>query len=493
VIRRAVIFSGVARECRLEVSLRNTKRTLIVTLVCVFATSFSPLRIDAQQAVPQPSGKTKIILDTDIGDDVDDAFALALAMRSPEVEMVGITTAWGDTALRARLVQRFLKENGAAEIPIAVGIATKSTANFSQSRWAQDGSPFKRKLDAVDFLLEQARKAPGEITLVAIGPLTNVGAAIERDAATFKKFKRVVLMGGSIRKGYGDLGYAPDHGPQPEYNIYSDVAAAQKLFASGVPVFMMPLDSTQLMLDEVKRNILFSAGTAMTNSLAALYYQWVESNRTPTAMLFDVMAVVYVVQPELCPVTEFHITVDAQGFTRPGAGATNASACLASDSEKFFHFVLPRLTQSSRVAVNLRMSVTGTTNPGPSETSPTIGGSVSAFVAAFDNLDWPTFPARFSEKPTIFHPSAPNIRRIDTPGEFEKAWPGVFERIKKNSHRIVAPHMDLQPRDLRIEKLSLVTFHIEDRNVLDRRMPVMKRDSGEWKIAHIHASNLEAP
>jgi len=344
VIRRAVIFSGVARECRLEVSLRNTKRTLIVLLVCVIATSFSPLRIDAQQAVPQPSGKTKIILDTDIGDDVDDAFALALAMRSPEKEMVGITTAWGDTALRARLVQRFLKENGAAEIPIAVGIETKSYANFSQSRWAQDGLPFERKLDAVDFLLEQARKAPGEITLVAIGPLTNVGAAIERDAATFNKFKRVVLMGGSIRKGYGDLGFAPDHGPQPEYNIYSDVAAAQKLFASGVPIFMMPLDSTELMLDEVKRNILFSAGTAMTNSLAALYYQWVERNRTPTATLFDVMAVVYVVQPELCPVTEFHITVDAQGFTRPGAGATNASACLASDSEKFFHFVLPRLT-----------------------------------------------------------------------------------------------------------------------------------------------------
>jgi inosine-uridine nucleoside N-ribohydrolase len=112
---------------------------------------------------------------------------------------------------------------------------------------------------------------------------------------------------------------------------------------------MMPLDSTELMLDEVKRNILFSAGTAMTNSLAALYYQWVERNRTPTATLFDVMAVVYVLQPELCPVTEFHITVDAQGFTRPGAGPANASACLASDSEKFFRFVLPRLMQSPRL------------------------------------------------------------------------------------------------------------------------------------------------
>ena len=77
----------------------------------------------AQSVPPQvPAAKIKIILDTDVGDDIDDAFALALAMRSPEIEIVGITTAWGDTTLRARLVQRFLKENSAAEIPIAVGI-----------------------------------------------------------------------------------------------------------------------------------------------------------------------------------------------------------------------------------------------------------------------------------------------------------------------------------------------------------------------------------
>ena len=325
------------------------KPRIVMCLLCSAALlRAGPTVSEAQSGAAQaPAAKTKIILDTDIGDDIDDAFALALAMRSPEIEMVGITTAWGDTTLRARLVQRFLKENGAPEIPIAVGIETKSNANFSQARWAQDGDEFHKRLEAVDFLLEQARKAPGEITLVAIGPLTNIGAAMERDATTFKKFKRVVLMGGSIKKGYGDLGYAPDHGPQPEYNIYSDVAAAQKLFASGVPIFMMPLDSTQLMLDEVKRNILFSAGTAMTSSLAALYYQWAERNRTPTATLFDVMAVAYVAQPGLCPVVQFHITVDAQGFTRPGAGAANASACLASDSEKFFHFVLPRLMVSA--------------------------------------------------------------------------------------------------------------------------------------------------
>ena len=322
-----------------------SKRLVLYAFVAGLLYAVGPTITRAQTALPAqpPPAKTKIILDTDIGDDIDDAFALALALRSPEVEILGITTAWGDTTLRARLTQRFLKENGAPEIPIAVGIQTKSAANFSQARWAQDGVPFEKRVDAVDFLLDQARKTPGEITLVAIGPLTNIAAAIDREAAAFKKFKRVVLMGGSIKRGYGDLGYTPDRGPQPEYNIYSDVAAAQKLFASGVPIFMMPLDSTQLLLDEVKRNILFSAGIPLTNSLAALYYQWTERNRAPTATLFDVMAMAYVVDPKLCPVTEFHITVDEKGMTRPTPGAPNASACLESDSEKFFHFLLPRL------------------------------------------------------------------------------------------------------------------------------------------------------
>ena len=294
----------------------------------------------------------KIILDTDIGDDIDDAFALALALRSPEIEVLGVTTAWGDTALRARLVNRFLKETGAEGIPVVAGIATKSKAIFSQSDWAREGQSAPAHLEAVEYLLAQARKTPGEITLVSIGPLTNIGAAIDRDAEGFRRFKRVVLMGGSIRRGYGDLGYGPDHGPDAEYNIHSDVLAAQKLFASGVPIFMMPLDSTQLLLDETKRTLLFSTGSKLTNALAALYFQWLKNTRTPTATLFDVMAVAYLAKPELCPVEAFHISVDEHGFTRPGPGTPNASACLSSDSERFFHFLLPRLTTNE----DLRMA-----------------------------------------------------------------------------------------------------------------------------------------
>jgi len=285
----------------------------------------------------------KVIIDTDIGDDIDDAFALALALRSPEIDVIGITTAWGNTELRARLANRLVHEAGSPNIPVLFGVPTTSKTNFTQSDWAQQGAISPAKGDAVKFLLDEARMRPGEVTLVAIGPLTNIGAAIDRDAEDFRKFKRVVLMGGSIRRGYGDLGYTPDRGPEPEYNIYSDVKAAQKLFSSGVPIFMMPLDSTQLLLDENKRTLLFSTGSQLTNALAALYFQWVRSTQTPTATLFDVMAVAYTVTPELCPTEPLHIAVDERGMTKSAPGSPNASACLASDSEKFFHFLLPRL------------------------------------------------------------------------------------------------------------------------------------------------------
>jgi purine nucleosidase len=304
------------------------------------------------QTVSAARAASKIVLDTDIGDDIDDAFALALALRSPEIELIGITTAWGDTALRAKLANRLVKEAGAQPIPVLAGVPTQSKSNFTQKQWASEGGVETVQPGAVEFLLDHAKKSPGEVTLVAIGPLTNIGAAIDRDAEGFRKFKRVVLMGGSIRRGYGDLGYEPDRGPEPEYNIRCDVKAAQKLLGSGVPVFMMPLDSTQLLLDENKRTLLFSTGSQLTNALAALYFQWVRSTRTPTATLFDAMAVAYAANPESCPVEAMHISVDEKGMTRPTPGTPNASACLSSDSEKFFHFLLPRLMKTNPRSTN---------------------------------------------------------------------------------------------------------------------------------------------
>jgi len=291
------------------------------------------------QSAPSVQSKEKIIIDTDIGDDIDDAFAVALALRSPEVHIVGITTTFGDTETRAKLVDRMLGETGRQDIPVAIGVHTDAKTSFGQRPYA-DGGHYARASHpaAVDFILEQIRKNPGGITLVCIGPLVNVGAMIDKDAQTFHKLKRVVIMGGSVDRGYGDP-YGPPTSPQPEWNIKNDVGSAQKLFASGVPLYVMPLDSTQLKLDEVKRAFLFRQGTPLTDALAVLYHQW--GQETPT--LFDPMTIAFIDDPNLCPVKPLKIVVDENGTTKRGPGAPNARVCLKSDPEAFFRFYLARV------------------------------------------------------------------------------------------------------------------------------------------------------
>jgi purine nucleosidase len=326
------------KQKRLPVS--GLAAVFISILVCAFSIA-SPVTLAQSPPAPQ-----KVIIDTDIGDDIDDAFAVALALRSPELQILGITTTFGDTETRAKLLDRFLAEAGRPEIPVAAGTPTPVKSTFTQRRYAESGHFAKpTHANAVDFLLQQIQRYPGEITLIAIGPPMNVGAAIEKDPATFRKLKRVVLMGGSIKRGYGDLGYGPPTPPQPEWNILNDIPSAQKLFASGVPLYVMPLDSTQLKMDEVKRAFLFSQGTPITDALTLLYHQW--GRETPT--LFDPMTIAFIVNPALCPVQPMHIRVDEKGFTRPDPGpstapnAPNAQVCLDSNPDAFFRFYLSRL------------------------------------------------------------------------------------------------------------------------------------------------------
>jgi purine nucleosidase len=310
-----------------------------VALLCL-ALCFQPVSF-TQSLTAAPE---KVIFDTDIGDDIDDVFALGLLESSPEVTVLNITTAYGDTDLRARLAERMLCETGKSSIPVSAGPKTPSKNVFTQSAWAERfPEPTGGWPDAIDAMLHTIRQYPGEITLISVSPFTNVGALIDRDPAAFRKLKRVVIMGGSIRRGYGDLGYLPDRGPDPEYNILMDVPSAKKLFTAGVPLYVLPLDSTQLKLDEVKRNLLFRQSKPLTDTLALLYLQWTASTQNPTPTLFDAMAVAYVLNPQLCPMQPMRIVVDDKGYTREEAGPPNANVCLNSDSEKFFNFYLHRI------------------------------------------------------------------------------------------------------------------------------------------------------
>jgi purine nucleosidase len=330
----------LARSRRLHymVTIVSTSAAVRPGLASLFVLIAS---ICAGQVAVASSSPQKIIIDTDIGDDIDDAFAVALALRSPELQILGITTAFGDTEARARILDRLLGEAGRPDIPVAAGAAMHAPSTLSQRRYG-DGGHFARASHpaAVDFILEQIRKNPGEITLVAVGPLVNVGALIDRDPQIFRKLKRLVIMGGSIDRGYGDP-YAPPTPPQPEWNMKNDVASAQKLFSSGVPLYVMPLDSTQLKLDEVKREFLFRQSTPLTDSLTLLYHLW--GQPTPTPTLFDPMTIAFIDDPSLCPVQPMNIVVDEKGMTKRGSGAPNAQVCLKSGPERFFQFYLGRV------------------------------------------------------------------------------------------------------------------------------------------------------
>ena len=289
----------------------------------------------------------KVIVDMDIGDDIDDAFALALLLQSPDIEIVGITTDWGDTALRGRLLERLLRETGHAGIPVAQGIATPNPTPFTQARYAQRGvAPSRPPQDAIDFILREIKRQPGQITILALGPLTNIGAVIARDAATFTRVKQVVMMGGSVRAGYRKSQYVPARPADKEYNIASDVKGAQALFASGVPIVMLPLDSTQIRLDEVERNAIFGHGSPLTDAVTLLYHQWIDSYQPWSSnmpSLFDVVPVTYLIDPASCPATPLRIAVTDDGLTREVAGQPNARVCLAADQPRFFSIFMQRL------------------------------------------------------------------------------------------------------------------------------------------------------
>ena len=310
--------------------------TLLIACGAAMQGAYGRTAEQANNAAPE-----KVVVDTDIGDDIDDALALALLLKSPQVQLLAVTTAWGDTRSRAQLVDRFLKETGYSDTPVGIGIEKHSPKEgvFSQRRWAEQ-QPAQPHPDAVTLLLETIRRNPGEVTLVAIAPLTNLAAAYERDPETFRKLKRIVMMGGSVHLGYGDLGYAPPKGPDAEYNIAMDPVAAQQVFSSGVDLYVMPLDSTQLKLDEEKRLLIFTHSSPVTDALTLLYQQWFNAARaTPT--MFDAMAAAFVDDPAQCPVEPMRIRVDEHGYTRVEDGKPNAHVCLRSDSDRFFRFYLP--------------------------------------------------------------------------------------------------------------------------------------------------------
>jgi len=284
---------------------------------------------------------TPVIIDTDVGDDIDDAFALALAASDPRLDLLGVTTAWGDTGLRRRLTLRLLAAAGRLDVPVAQGPATADSVRFTQAAWAAGGAEALPGIGAVEFIRKQVRQNPGQITLIALAPLSNIEALIEHDPDTLRGLKQIVIMGGSINVGYGA---GPGHPtpPSAEYNIASQPKAFVSLLALGVPIVLFPLDSTQLKLDTASRNQIFAQGSPLTTALAQLYDPWRALNawRQTDPTLFDVVPVAWLLDPTLCYTKPLRIAVTDQGFTPVIAGPPNVEACLSLRQEAALTLIL---------------------------------------------------------------------------------------------------------------------------------------------------------
>jgi purine nucleosidase len=286
-----------------------------------------------------------VLIDTDIADDIDDAFALALALVSPELEVRGITTVAGDAWTRARIVCRLLHEVGRDAIPVAAGRPPRETPT-RKGQFAYGVRPGLRKQPlkepAVEFLYSQLKARPGELTLVAIGPLTNVAELFARHPDCKPCVKRLVVMGGAVRVGYN--GKPP---PEPEWNVKSDVKAARAVFASGVPLLVVPVDAAiDLKLTEPRRRRLFAAGTALTQQLEALY----KLSDRPTPTLFDPLAVALCFDERWCKVEALRLEVDGKGLTRVVPGKPNARVATSTRGEEYLDWFVARLAAGSKEA-----------------------------------------------------------------------------------------------------------------------------------------------
>lgn len=324
--------------------MRNSRASVALLALILVAVSGPFARSQAKGVSAKPAHVPElVIIDTDIGDDIDDAFALALALKSPELKILGVTTTFGDTELRARLLERYLHAVGRSDIPVFAGPKSQTDNVMTQAAYARR-EPIRRFGDGAGFILHEAREHPGQVTLIDIGPFFTAQAAIGRDADGFRELKRVVIMGGSVERGYD--GQNGERRPaEPEWNVDRNPAAAKALFGSGVPVFMMPLDSTQVHLEAKEREQIFAHGSPLTDQLTLLYHEWVAGtpSHNPTPTLFDPVAVTYSFRPDLCPAQPMHIDVDDKGMTTQSPGAPNAQVCLKSDEKGFLQLLFSRL------------------------------------------------------------------------------------------------------------------------------------------------------
>ena len=259
-----------------------------------------------------------ILLDTDIGSDIDDALALAYLLRQPRCDLVGISTVSGEPAQRAALADAVCRAGGRGDIPIHAGTAAPlltaqqqpkapQAAALESGQWPHRNSGQFAANTAVEFLRQSIHARPGEITLLAIGPLTNIALLFALDPEAPRLLKNMVLMGG----WFFDR-------PQPEWNIRCDPHAAAMVFAAPVPrLTAVGIDvTTQCRMPAAECRRRFAAAGGPLAPVAAFAEAWFQNR--PDITFHDPLAAALIFEPSLCTTEARQISVDLTSLLRPG-------------------------------------------------------------------------------------------------------------------------------------------------------------------------------
>ena len=313
----------------------------------------------------ETSGAEKIIIDTDPGQ--DDAVAILLALASPELELLGITAVAGNvplplTSLNARKVCELaarpdVKVFAGAGRPLLRDLLT---AEYVHGKTGLDGPDLPepamalQTAHAVDFLVETVMShEPGTITLVPIGPLTNIAMAMIREPRFAGRLKRIVLMGGGFFEGGNTT-------PAAEFNIYVDPHAAARVFASGAPIVMMPLDVTHKALTTRARvERIRALGTRVGVATAQMldFFERFDEEKygSDGGPLHDPCTIAWLLKPELFSGRDCHVEIVTD--SQPALGMTlvdwwrvtgkpaNAYVVRDIDADGFFDMLTERLAR----------------------------------------------------------------------------------------------------------------------------------------------------
>jgi inosine-uridine nucleoside N-ribohydrolase len=311
------------------------------------------------------AGRRRVIIDTDPG--VDDALALLLAMRSPELQIEGITPVAGNVPLELTLPNalRMVEIAGRTDIPVAVGAKVPLTRRLVTAAYAHGENglggavfpePRTKPIDepAASFIRRIVRKYPGEVTLITIGPLTNVATALASDAELAPMVHSIVMMGGSLSGG--------NITPAAEFNVYVDPEAARIVFQSGIPITMVGLDVTRkTSLTDQHVKTLESSDNRVSQAAAKIARNAIDHNREQGFLvgpnMHDSLAVAAFLDPTVVTLEDYYVDVETTGELT--AGETLGYSPNAGD--------LRRKDEAARQHADSHMSIRGS--------APTLAGT----------------------------------------------------------------------------------------------------------------------